>query len=426
MNKLILRRVLISVIGAVGVIAIGLAIQNTLANREIPVRRMSFRESAKSVQVASIEYKSREIAISNMARVISESAIDLISEVQGEMQRGSVPIKRGQSFSRGQILFKVDDREARLSLFAQKSNFMTAIASILPELRLDYPDAYPAWQAYFESLNVEKPLPALPKINNSQEKVFFSTRNITNQFYTIKSAEERLSKYIVRAPFNGSFIEVLQEEGGVVNGGTRIARIARSRQLELEMPMRTSDLEFIRQGMAVKIYAENEEAELDGRITRISSTVDPTTQSVNVYVSFNPGQIQVLEGQYMRVDIPGNRIKNVMEIPRNAVFNRNQVFVVNDSNRLEVRDIQIEKFNDESLLFSGIQQGERVVTVPLINAYENMPVKIMNGGTPAATQGDTSTQDVANKTVGSGGTAENSGGGGGAGASRPDTASVQP
>ena len=387
MSKLILRRVIVSILGVVLVLGIGSGLQGFFGSRKSPVRQMSFRESAQTVKVEPIVYKSREIAIGNMARVISESAIDILSEVQGEIKRGSIPLKKGQTFSRGQILFKVDDREARLSLYAQKSNFMTAIAGILPELKLDYPDTYPRWQKYFDELSVEEKLPALPDINNSQEKVFFSTRDIVNQFYSIKSAEERLAKYIMRAPFSGSFIDVLQEVGGVVNGGTRVARVARSNQLELEMPIRVSDLNFVRKGLAVQIFKEGEEGSWPGKISRLSSTVDPTTQSANVYISFNPGRNQVLEGQYLRVEIPGNRLKDVMEIPRNAVFNKNQIYVVNDSNRLEVKSIQIEKFNEESLLFTGIPSGLRVVTDPMINAYENMPVKIAGEAMPGGKNG---------------------------------------
>lgn len=395
MDSILLRRIIVSVVGAVLILFAGNSIKNSLAGREIPVRQMSFKESAKIVKAAPVEYKTREIALSAIGKVISESAIDLAAEVQGEILRGDVPLKQATRFSKGTVLFRIDDEEARLSLFAQKSNFMTAIANILPDLKIDYPNSYPQWQEYFNQLSVEKPLPDLPPIKDSQEKVFFSTRNINNQFYTIKSSEERLTKYEVRAPFSGSFIEVLQEENSAVNPGARIARIARSSSLEVEVPIRTNDLSYVRSGTTVTILPETGNKEWKGIVRRIGSSVDPTTQSVNVFVSLRNNGEKVYEGQYLRVEIPGTRLKDVMEIPRNAVFNRNQVYVVADSSELKVKDIQIEKLKDESVLFSGLEAGEMVVIQPLVNAYPNMPVSLDGanekpqgapGGKPKSTQ----------------------------------------
>ena len=374
MNNLILRRIIVACVGTLIVVGIGYSLKEKFASREKSSPPMSFRERAKTVQATPVSYQSREISISNMGRVLSENAVDLIAEVQGEMRRGSVPIKRGQRFRQGQVLFRIDDEEARLSLYAQKSNFITAIAGVLPDLRLDLPDAYPIWQTYFDSLSVEKRLLKLPAVNSSQEKVFFSTRNIINQYYTIKSAEERLSKYIVRAPFSGSFLDVLVEAGSVVNTGTQVARIARSNRLEIELPVRANDLGFVKRGMRVKLFSPTGESLPRGEVTRIGSVVDPTTQSVNIYIRFSPNQ-QILEGQYLRVEIPGTRIKDVMEIPRMAVYNQNEVFVVADSVIL-ARKIQVEKLNNETLYFTGLPEGEMVVTEGLVNAYDNMPVQV--------------------------------------------------
>lgn len=382
MQKLIIRRILVSAIGAIVILWIGSYIQSKLANRQSPVRQMSFQEQKRTVKTTPVEYKSREISLSNMGKVVSERAVDIISEVQGEILPGSVPLKRGQAFREGQILMKIDDTEARLTIYAQKSDFMTAVANILPDLKIDYPDTYQKWQSYFDQLTVSDPLSTLPAIETSQEKVFFSTRNIINQYYNIKSAEERLDKYIIRAPFSGSYSEVLQEPGAVVNSGTKVARITRSNRLEIELPLRTEDLDFVRPGTMVNITSSSRRNTWKGRVVRVSDIVDPTTQSVNTYIAFTPSNERVYDGQYLEVEIPGTRLKDVMEIPRNAVFNQNEIFVVKE-NRLSVQPIQIEKFNEETLFFSGLDEGAMVVTEPLINAYENMEVVIEGTEEPA-------------------------------------------
>ena len=71
--------------------------------------------------------------------------------------------------------------------------------------------------------------------------------------------------------------------------------------------------------------------------------------------------------------IPGKKIKDAMEINRSAVFNGNHVYVVEDS-LLKVREVSIHKVNSESVVFTGLQEGDNLVIEPLINAFNNMKV----------------------------------------------------
>ncbi|GAB4416699.1 MAG: hypothetical protein OHK0039_26250 [Bacteroidia bacterium] len=377
------------------VVGVGYWLMDILANHQEPVRQMSFREVRRAVKVAPVVYESREMELGSMGRVIAEQATAVNAEVQGELLPGDVPLKTGQRFSSGQVMFRIDDSEARLALYAQRSSFMNAVAGILPDLRIDFPNALPRWQAYFEAIEVEKLLPALPEATSSSEKVFLSTRNILNQYYNIKSAEERLSKYVVRAPYSGSYIEVNQEVRSRVNAGSVVARIARSNRLEIEAPIRKDELPFVKQGMAVTVAAESGNERWQGRITRIGSILDPTTQSVNVYVALEQSGGRLYEGQYLQIEMPGTRLKAVMEIPRNALVNQSQVYVVTDSSRLRIADIQIEKVNTLTVLFSGLEAGARVVVEPLFNAYENMPVQISGEEPVTAPAKPTSSRQLA-------------------------------
>ena len=63
-----------------------------------------------------------------------------------------------------------------------------------------------------------------------------------------------------------------------------------------------------------------------------------------------------------------------MEIPRNAVFNTNEVFVVQDG-RLAKKFIDVVKLNDRTLIFKGIPEGDTVVVQQLINVSEGTLVQ---------------------------------------------------
>jgi hypothetical protein len=63
-----------------------------------------------------------------------------------------------------------------------------------------------------------------------------------------------------------------------------------------------------------------------------------------------------------------------MEIPRNSVFNSDEIFVVRQG-RLVKEQIEVIKENDRTLLFSGIPEGDTVVVQQLINVSEGTLVQ---------------------------------------------------
>ena len=57
-----------------------------------------------------------------------------------------------------------------------------------------------------------------------------------------------------------------------------------------------------------------------------------------------------------------------------SVFNSDQVFIVNGE-RLEKRTIDIVKLNEKTLVFKGLEEGQLLVTQPLINVQEGSKVR---------------------------------------------------
>ena len=72
---------------------------------------------------------------------------------------------------------------------------MNGIACILPDIKIDFPESFQKYQDFFNSLKIDQPLPELPELDSDKEKVFLASRNILNDYFNIKSAEVRLSKY---------------------------------------------------------------------------------------------------------------------------------------------------------------------------------------------------------------------------------------
>ncbi|MCD4731696.1 MAG: efflux RND transporter periplasmic adaptor subunit, partial [Bacteroidales bacterium] len=209
------------------------------------------------VKTEKVSYTTNEAKIVETGRLSSQQSVDLSAEVQGQILPGDVILNEGTKFKKGALLIKIFDEEARNNLKAGKSRFMNGIASILPDIRIDFPESFQKYQDFFNSLKIDQPLPELPELDSDKEKVFLASRNVLNDYFSIKSSEVRLSKYRLYAPFNGTFTAVYLEPGSVANPGSRIASMIRTDKLELEVPVRIEDAYWIQVGDKVQVSTKD-------------------------------------------------------------------------------------------------------------------------------------------------------------------------
>ena len=358
--------------------------------------------SSNFVKVNQVDYRELDTEVIAYGRITSSQPLSLIAEVGGRLFRGQVLLKPGTNFRKGQLLCRINEAETRLALQSRKSEFLNLIASSLPDFKIDFKEDYPTWQTYFESIEIDKPLKELPEVNSSKLKTFLATKNILRDYYTIKSGEENLRKYYIYAPYDGSIATVNLETGTVVSPGTTIATIIRTDQLEVEIPMEVNNIKWVKEGRTVEVTSEDGSQSWNGEVTRIADYVDPSSQSINVYVSVDAGPNSGLyDGLYMRAIIPGSRLESAMEIPRRVLVNEDEVFVVNKG-VLQTRKVNVQKINQDQVLISpveanGLNQGDSLVIEFPSNAIENMRVTTEVAPAPAAKQNKRDTVNIENQ-----------------------------
>ena len=367
-----LRKSLVA-IGVVAILALAVFAKEILAGQKEEVKKPPKPEAKRYVKTTKVAYESIPTELVAFGRVNSSLPLDLITEVSGKILSGSIPLKEGQRFAKGTLLFKIDNTEAKLRLQASKSNFLKDIASILPDLKIDYSESYDAWQEYFNSIDVEKPLPELPKYKNNKEKTYLATKNIFNAYYTIKSNEVNLNKHNVYAPFSGTIAQVQLQVGSYANPGSKVAKVSKSSNLELKVAVEPNDIRWVKQGSTVDVTTEDESQKWKGRVIRIGDILNTNTQALDVFIQLTPSKDKIYEGMYLKAIMPGTKIGKGMEIPRNALVNENNVYTLQDS-LLKIKPIEVHKLNNETAIISGLQEGAELITEPIIGAYEDMKI----------------------------------------------------
>jgi multidrug efflux pump subunit AcrA (membrane-fusion protein) len=327
------------------------------------------------VQTRIVSYDQVNTSIQVPGRLASQRVVDVISEVQGKILEGDFQLKKGQDFRKGDLLCSIYAKELDLNIKAAKSRFLNALANALADIKFDYPERYDDVLEFFQRVEINQPLPEMPEINDQSLEVFLASRDILNQYYSIKVSEDRLARHFIRAPFDGTIMEVSLEVGGIANPGTRIAKIIKTDLLELEVPIEIEDLKWVSVGDKVKVVNEYRTSSWQGEVIRISEFLDPATQSASVFVQVrNQKNNPIYSGMFLEAHFDNKTVENAMEIPRQAVFNQNEVFIVSE-NALQKRKVNVHKINQNSVIFTGLEEGVEVVVEPLVNVKEGTVVK---------------------------------------------------
>jgi len=327
----------------------------------------------KYVRIELAKMQSYGADIEGLGRVSSSQAIGVMSEVQGALQSGEVDLKKGASFVKGQVLFSVNSRDASLLLAARKSNYLTLLANILPDIKIDYTDHYEVWKLFFDNIEIEGPLPPIPPLIDTKLKTLLATRNVLSEYYSIRADQVRLSKYIIRAPFTGTVVDAFSDVGAIVNPGSPVVNIINNKSLEVECQIKPDENKLVNIGSKVKL-TDDKENSWNGRVLRKGHYLNPNTQSIPVFVELLGDVKSLFNGMYLLASIEGDSISNVFEVPRSALLkNSAEIYLVEDS-LLVRREVDIVLLKEETALIGGVNDGEKLVIEPLVNPKEGMKV----------------------------------------------------
>lgn len=370
--KKIDRRIVI-VVSLIFIVGLSYGIMKFLIAQKEEPPQIRLLKATRYVRALVISYGEVMSPISEQGRMASISQVDLSAEASGKIEAGDIMLKKGASFKKGDIIFSIYSDEAALALKARKSQFMNSVALLLPDISIDYPSYEDVFTSFFKKLDTENPLPVFPIVEDNQLKIYLASKNILSEYYSIRKDELQLSRHVIIAPFNGTLTEVYLEVGAYTNTGGKVASCINTDLLELEVPLIRADAHWVHIGDPVEIQADNSDEVWKGTVIRKSQVVDETTQSQVVFVRVHNSGKALLAGEYLTASFSGRPVKGVMEIPRNAVFNSNVIFIVKNK-RLVKEEINIIKVNTNSLLFNGPAEGDTLVTQSLINVFEGTRV----------------------------------------------------
>jgi len=280
--------------------------------------------------------------------------IDVRSRIEGDLT--DVYVREGQEVAAGQLLARFESSTQESSRASAEADRAAANAELTnAQWTLDQNESlFKAGAIAERDLKV------------SQQAVVAARARVAAADARLRASGNEARDTRVVAPASGVI------EKRLVDGGVHLARgapmftLVRSGTLELAAAVPARQASAVRVGQVVHFVADARR--FDGKVARISPTIDPATRAVTVYVQVpNPGN-NLRGGTFATGRVVSRTLTNVIGIPTGALRqsqDNGQPFVYRiDGKTLQVAPVQIGAVDEQAgvaQITEGLQAGDRVV-----------------------------------------------------------------
>jgi len=401
--------------------------------RPEPPRRKPPSETTL-VHVMTAKRTDEEIRVTAMGTVVPAQLVVMQPEVSGRIVGQNPKLEPGGRLAQGDPIVQIDKRDytfavqqARSAATQARDNVSVAEANVQrAEFELAVEEgrqtiAKAEWERLKDEIDSSEAGRRLalrePHLANAKAGVASAKAAKGSAEAAVATAESRLAQAIlnqqrttIQAPFNAVVREESVDKGQMVNPQTRLATLCgtdrywvqvtvpvdRLSWIELPkplppttQPLRESGtprpkgakatiiheggpgVRIVRKGYVVRLLSDVETA---GRMARLLVEIEDPLELKKGEAAGLP----LLLGAYVRVEINARRLDNVVVLPRAALREGNQVWIMDKDDQLEIREkLSIPwRRRDAVLVADGIAEGERIVISRIGTPLKGMKLKV--------------------------------------------------
>lgn len=393
-------RILLKVIVPIVIVALALGFLKYQMDTRPRAERRSQDRQARLVTVEIVHTENRPAMIQAMGTVRAATEVTLTPEVTGIINVMDPSVLPGGIVKEGQILYRIDSRDYEAIVKQRQSDVIKAELA----LKLEVGNQTVARQEYellgelIDEQDKELVL-RKPQLESTRESLVAAQA-------ALEKAQLDVQRCTIRAPFNAVIKAKLADVGARVSPTVPLATLTGTDEYWVEALVPMDQLHWIQfpdrgqtEGSAVRIdnpsvWKQGQSRE--GRVLRLMGQLEEAGRMAQLIVSVpDPLRLQqnanlppLLIGSYVRAEIEGIPIPDVVVLRREYLRDGGNVWVMNDSNVLEIRPVEIVFRSRETIYISkGLSEGDHVVSSDLPAAVEGMPLRLA-GDTLETHRGD--------------------------------------
>jgi membrane fusion protein, multidrug efflux system len=338
--------------------------------------RSPARAAAVPVSVATAVRQDVPIYLVGLGSVQASFTVGIHAQVDGKLQE--VLFKEGQNVKKGDVLAKIDPRLYQAALDqanAKKAQDVAQLGAAEKDL------------VRFKTL-VLRNAETQQNVDLQQAKVDQTKALIAADDAAIETAQTQLDYTSIVAPSDGRMGVRLVDPGNIVHASDQgsIATLTLTEPCFVMFTLPAQTLDDVRDAMArgdVEVTAydrDNRRALSTGTLAVIDNMIDQTTASYRLKATFANADERLWPGEFVNARLLLETRNKVLVVPNTAVQRGPKglfTWVVKQDNTVEPRPIATSTTTgDRTIVTSGINDGERVVTDGQYKLRTNVPVSI--------------------------------------------------
>ena len=341
------------------------------------------------VEVLPLKASAFDIGLESYGTVAPRTRSFLTAEVSGQIQWIAPNFRDGGAFSEGDVLVRIDRRVYEANVRIAEAAYMEANQRLAEE-RARALQAEIDWKKLGESGEAPDLVLRRPQLLSAEARLGSAEASRAKAGLDLERTE-------IKAPFDGRLLSKRVDVGQVIAPNQQIAEAYATDYVEIRLPLKNRDLEFIDlPGVTHEANSRDHQLlasiaselggnyEWQGRIVRTEAAIDENARQLHVIAQVDSPFSQEGDrpplriGQYVTVRIQGRRLEDAIVVPTSAIYQQSYAYVVTDQ-VLDRRQVDIG-WQDDSQAFirTGLASGDLLVVTPLGQIASGTPVRIVD------------------------------------------------
>lgn len=329
-------------------------------------------KAAPLVTLVSAESRDLPIQFSGQGHLVALNQIEIRPQITGIIR--SVNFNEGDEIKAGQLLFTLDDTDAK----AQLHRAQAQAAQIEAQLK-DAEREYQRSQELFK-----KNFIATGAVETAGSKVDTLRAQLKSMAADIDSARIILDHTRIISPITAQAGAVTVHPGSLAQQtATALVTLAVLDPIGVEFSLPEQNLNQLLAARAlgpVKVVLDTSDGKkTEGKLTFINNTVNTETGTINLKASFSNSAKTLWPGVFARVTVLAGTEKAAVVLPPQAILEGTKerfVYVLDLDNRVASKPVTLLRIQDRMAIVSGLQNGEKVVLEGNHNLREGARVTV--------------------------------------------------
>jgi RND family efflux transporter MFP subunit len=358
--------------------------------------RESAGAGANTIAVSTTVAQARQVplAVEVPGSFMADESSDVATEGSGVV--AATPVDVGDRVSRGSVLARLDERDARLRLDQARAAVQQAEAAhaqARERHRLSETTAA-RYAGLVKSGDVSRTVydQLTSEAMTTRQAVTTAEAAVVDAKSRVALAEKALADTTILAPFDGSVTDRNVTVGEYVGPGTKVATVMRLHPIKLRMQVPEVAAAQIRRGQTVTARVDAlGGSPVTATVTSVNAALDPATRAVMVQATAPNPQGTIRAEMFATARIELGKTEPGVFVPKSALLpdpntNSYQAFVI-EGDVVRLRVVQIGAEDQQQVrVQSGIEAGETVATSALDQLFDGARVTVASVSPSAPTR----------------------------------------